>query len=500
MVLVHFTGVKQEKQASATDQETDIIIGYEDTQSLNFYISNSPPHTEPMDTEQLYPDQCTAQTEPSPVVLTQKHSQKVHLSEPIENPGNNRPVVFYVKPNDKQSVLGGKCLIPKEHKRIKFGKKNSQNRQQHLNNNTPVLHGNDASEKDPNVRLGGIDSANKLTALKGLSQQRALNYCTQCKQLFTSWDSFEDHMTKAHNVSTDELLMKRLVKVSGGELDTEFLDSIVSEPVSGQASEEELAVRSILTGDTQSQTRVKGEVQLKVGSNKANIETAKTSFGAHIRNTVGMQSKTAAKGDTALVCKSCKLEFPSQATFLNHGCIQYKKHRAVIRLARQCDAKWEGDNKTDKQCSTCGKCFQHNNELNRHRLIHGPPLYMCEHCGYQCHYYGSLTSHVKRAHLKLRPHQCTVCGMSFFSKGTLRGHLTIHNPARNFECSECGKKFKRKGLLQSHSRVHEVEKRYACPYCPQEFRHRCNMRTHVRNVHHVEIKPILPASKIQALV
>ncbi len=149
-------------------------------------------------------------------------------------------------------------------------------------------------------------------------------------------------------MSRDEILMQRMVNVSDGKVDVDFLNSMVSE--------QELAVQSILPedGQVQGDGQVKSEGAQRGTDVAMDNQTAGESSGkseitinvkinndGSIHGTSGEESTSSGKG--GLVCKGCKLDFSSATLYLNHSCVQYEKHRAMIRLAQKCGAKWKGE-------------------------------------------------------------------------------------------------------------------------------------------------------------
>ena len=219
-------------------------------------------------------------------------------------------------------------------------------------------------------------------------------------------------------------------------------------------------------------------------------------------------------------CRKCSLNFPSRITYQNHSCMRKEAALSVnpsvfkkaVELAKQRNARQKNvnnggtvqknaddgggvrknleDGRVRKRfaCDLCKSTFSDKRVLNRHRRTHGPPSFVCQYCGFQCHFEPDYMRHIDRKHLNHRPFSCTICCRKFFDKTSLRDHLTIHSSEKKFECVECEKKFRTKSMLQSHGRVHQPgsENRFSCSLCLKRFRYSCNMRAHLRNVHHVK--------------
>ena len=130
-------------------------------------------------------------------------------------------------------------------------------------------------------------------------------------------------------VSRDEILMQRMVNVSDGRVDVDFLNSMVSE--------QELAVQSILPEDAQVQgdANVKSE-RAQRGTNVAfrNQTTvdgkgkSEITINVKINNDGSIHGtsdqEATGTGEGGLTCKGCKLDFSSATLYLNHSCVQYE--------------------------------------------------------------------------------------------------------------------------------------------------------------------------------
>jgi len=82
--------------------------------------------------------------------------------------------------------------------------------------------------------------------------------------------------------------------------------------------------------------------------------------------------------------------------------------------------------------------------------------YLCNLCGETFTQKGSLGTHIRVIHEKIRKHKCCDCGRRFGQKGDLHRHInTVHEGKRNYKCMLCSCFFSRKFALKRHvSRKH----------------------------------------------
>ncbi|CAH0730946.1 unnamed protein product, partial [Brenthis ino] len=114
-------------------------------------------------------------------------------------------------------------------------------------------------------------------------------------------------------------------------------------------------------------------------------------------------------------CKECNKKFASK--------VYWKKHYDFYHLK-----------KSPFKCESCNKLFMSDWRLKNHRQ---------KHHGLN----------------RTRDHMCNICGKSFYTQSTLRGHKLTHSDERTYMCSNCGDTFKQRPALYTHCKlVHRNEK------------------------------------------
>ncbi|KAM7348350.1 uncharacterized protein ACRADG_007704 isoform 2-T3 [Cochliomyia hominivorax] len=84
---------------------------------------------------------------------------------------------------------------------------------------------------------------------------------------------------------------------------------------------------------------------------------------------------------------------------------------------------------------------------------------------------------------RIRKETCDICGLKFFNKSNLRGHLRIHNSDREkkHKCDSCDKAFYNKSSLNIHRRIH-LGQMIPCSLCSKEFLRQVDLDLHM-NTH-----------------
>lgn len=150
-------------------------------------------------------------------------------------------------------------------------------------------------------------------------------------------------------------------------------------------------------------------------------------------------------------------------------------------------------NKSDTlTCCFCGKLSKSMTLLNNHlKRVHKGEFirndeksdigsYLCADCGKQYATMAALIVHRNKAHLHIKPYQCTICAASFSGSSGLCQHRKTHQTDLTHKCTECGKLFKFKQSLLTHSRIHSNSKEFACSTCKKHFTQKSAMIRHQR--------------------
>lgn len=120
-------------------------------------------------------------------------------------------------------------------------------------------------------------------------------------------------------------------------------------------------------------------------------------------------------------------------------------------------------NETPFLCSICGKGFKTKLTYQEHLVTHDPnDPFKCNQCDKVYKNERKLKDHKLRAHGKVKPFLCGVCGKGLTQKDSLMKHMMIHTGEKPFECDLCGKHFRYMSVLKLHKRYHTGERPYPC--------------------------------------
>mmetsp|Transcript_22036 Transcript_22036/g.43729 ORF Transcript_22036/g.43729 Transcript_22036/m.43729 type:complete len:167 (+) Transcript_22036:106-606(+) len=88
----------------------------------------------------------------------------------------------------------------------------------------------------------------------------------------------------------------------------------------------------------------------------------------------------------------------------------------------------------------CGKAFDRESKLERHKTVHGvsqdQKTFKCDQCEASFFRKDKLKEHIASRHVKERKHVCPECGKTFVLGHHLTKHLQTHQKESKFKCGE----------------------------------------------------------------
>ena len=136
------------------------------------------------------------------------------------------------------------------------------------------------------------------------------------------------------------------------------------------------------------------------------------------------------------------------------------------------------------KCKFCGKAFNRNAHLVRHRKIHngGEKEWKCEQCGFSFWEKSDLVRHIK-SHEGNRPFKCDFCEQTFVWKRYLYKHLkNNHRTLDRHFCPGCCQCFESETELQNHQAENHPQKKaltHTCDVCQEEFHFKYKLDEHM---------------------
>ncbi|XP_046408157.1 zinc finger protein 271-like [Ischnura elegans] len=166
--------------------------------------------------------------------------------------------------------------------------------------------------------------------------------------------------------------------------------------------------------------------------------------------------------DKPYTCSACFLSFPSRAELsLHHHCHSSNKKYCCSMCGKSFMSRIRYDihisvcqsGQRLHKCVTCGKEYLTRGDLKFHMLSHDPEKkFVCHLCPKSYKQPGDLFIHVRNIHMKIKPHECSICKKRFALRKSLREHYAVHSDHRPFKCKYCEKYFKTKNGVSAHTR------------------------------------------------
>lgn len=166
---------------------------------------------------------------------------------------------------------------------------------------------------------------------------------------------------------------------------------------------------------------------------------------------------------------------------------RFKSEEEVLKklkiIIRNRNSYKKSKTKKDLECDACGKCFESNLLLLKHKKNLKNCKYTCVQCGRTFMSRFMLDSHVERVHYD-KQIKCTKCHKKFSTYKILRQHEKLyHEPVK---CKLCMMQLPSRASLRTHIDKHEVLK---CPRCEKNYINRITFKIHLKKCGKEKDKP-----------
>ncbi|XP_073966496.1 zinc finger Y-chromosomal protein-like [Choristoneura fumiferana] len=102
-------------------------------------------------------------------------------------------------------------------------------------------------------------------------------------------------------------------------------------------------------------------------------------------------------------------------------------------------------------CETCGKGYTSFANLKTHQLRHtGERPFKCAQCPKSFLTAAQAKGHSERVHAAVKKYQCAQCPKTFLDKSSVYKHKVVHTGEKPYQCQICHKAFTQSGSLSTH--------------------------------------------------
>ena len=96
----------------------------------------------------------------------------------------------------------------------------------------------------------------------------------------------------------------------------------------------------------------------------------------------------------------------------------------------------------------------------------------------------NLKDHMASVHEGNNAYTCTICGVKYGIKRSLKRHFQNVHQEEKFECMICNKMFGYKQSLKDHKiTAHGMKGQYQCTFCNRGFPRGDNLKKHITKIH-----------------
>ena len=160
------------------------------------------------------------------------------------------------------------------------------------------------------------------------------------------------------------------------------------------------------------------------------------------------------------------------------------------------------------QCDVCFRMYRFKSSLQQHKVKRHskadpwrpkqtaintkPNSFPCSICGLIFSKKLTMKLH-KRTHEGVKTYQCELCHKLFFNENRFNTHKSSHKRGKQFQCTQCSKSFAFEAVMKAHLKVdHSAETKdsenLTCDICQEQFNHKIKLLTHYASKHIERVK------------